>query len=268
MNLNVDLSYLTFIAIQAALQAGDILRKGFGTTYEITAKPGKQNIVTEYDHASEEAIISLISHHFPKHSFLAEESGFSGTGEDSILWIVDPLDGTTNFARHLPFFTISIAAYQGEEGLCGVIFQPLTNELFVAEKGKGAYLNGVRLSVSLVNNIDEAVIGAGFSYHATEENSKHYIDHLELFSKLGITLRNFGSAALTLAYVAAGKLDGCWMNSLYPWDIAAAKLLIEEAKGKLTRHDGQSSPINVPSSVLAANPLLHETMIYHLSSNS
>jgi myo-inositol-1(or 4)-monophosphatase len=265
MNSQTDLPYMTFVAIQAALQAGDILRKGFGSIYEITNKPGKQNIVTQYDKASEEAIISFIQHHFPKHSFLAEERGLFREQEDSILWIIDPLDGTTNFARHLPFFTISIAAYYQEEGLCGVIFQPLTNELFIVEKNKGAYLNGVRLSVSTTERVGDSVIGAGFPYNVVENPQNGVIDHMSRFIQQGAILRNLGSAALTLAYVAAGKLDGFWMDNLFPWDLAAGKLLIKEAGGKVTRYDGLSHQITVPSSVLATNQMIHQEMLHYLT---
>lgn len=158
---NYDFSSLTLTAMQAALKAGDIIRRGFGTSYEIMAKPGRQNFVTEYDRAAEACIISFIKERFPSHSFLAEESGFfSPTAASDILWIIDPLDGTTNFSRHLPIFTISIAAYQGDKGLCGVIFQPLTHELFVAEKNKGAYLNGTRLTVSQTDRIEDCLLVA------------------------------------------------------------------------------------------------------------
>lgn len=265
MTKSFDLSYLTFVAIQAALQAGDIVRKGFGTSYQITAKPGRQNIVTEYDYASEAAIISSIQHHFPEHSFLAEERGLLTGKKDSILWLIDPLDGTTNFSRQLPLFTISIAAYYLEEGLCGVIFQPLTNELFIAERGKGSYLNGVKLSVSSINKMEEAVVGAGLPATVIE-NPHECIEHLARFAQTGMTLRNLGSAALMLAYVAAGKMDGFWMDHLYPWDLAAGKLLVEEAGGRVIQYSGETHQIAIPSSVLATNEVIHQSMLSYLQS--
>ncbi len=262
MDSSFDLSYMTFIAIQAALQAGHILRKGFGTSCTIIHKPGNQNFVTEYDKASEDCIISLIKHHFPQHSFLAEESGFSAEQDHPIIWMIDPLDGTTNFIHQLPLFTISIAAYYHEEGLCGVIFQPMTHELFITEKGKGAYLNGTRLSVSAANRVDHAIMGTGFPSNASE-NLSYNKDLLSHLIQLRTTLRNLGSAALTLAYVAAGKLDGFWMDYLYPWDLAAGKLLIEEAGGRITKYDGSSLQMTVPSSVLASNPILHQEILFY-----
>jgi myo-inositol-1(or 4)-monophosphatase len=157
-------SSMTLVAIQAALQAGEILKRGFGTLYQITAKPGKQNIVTEYDHAAEACIVRLIKQHFPSHSILAEEMGHFKAQDQTIVWYIDPLDGTTNFAKHIPIFTISIAAYQEQKGLCAVIWQPLTQELFIAERGKGAYLNGTPLSISSTQKIADAIIGVGSPY--------------------------------------------------------------------------------------------------------
>lgn len=269
MTVSFDLSFMTFVAIQSALKAADILRRGFGTAYEITAKPGRQNIVTEYDILSEEAIISFIKHHFPTHSFLGEESGLIETQEqdDQVLWLIDPLDGTTNFARHIPLFTISIAAYYQTEGLCSVIYQPFTNELFIAEKNKGAYLNGVRLGASVTSRMDEAVIGAGFPYpiNETRENT---VNHVNEITKTGAILRNLGSAALMLAYVAAGKLDAFWMDSLYPWDVAAGRLLIEEAGGLITQYNGEKLPITTRSSVIASNRIIHDEMLMYLQRSS
>lgn len=254
---NSDFSSLTLTAIQAALKAGDILRRGFGTLYEITAKPGRQNFVTEYDKASEATIISFIKERFPSHSFLAEESGLSSPfEEENIRWIIDPLDGTSNFAHHVPVFTISIAAYQNEKGLCGVVFQPLSQELFVAEHQKGAYLNGSRLSVSQTSHIEECMMIASLPYDDTSLPILNTEYLIQIYQR-GMVLRNFGSAALSLAYVAAGKVDAFWMYNLYPWDIAAGKLLIEEAGGKLTSYERNSSTPFSPSNVLATNSYLH-----------
>ena len=259
-----DPAYLTFVATQAALKAGNLIKKGFGEIYEITAKPGRQNFVTAYDTMSEECIISFIKEHFPTHAFLAEEKGaISGSSSNEITWFIDPLDGTTNFAHQLPLVTISIAAYQHEQGLCGVILQPFTNELFIAEKGKGAYLNGTRISTSETKKIDDALIGAGFPYNIAE-NPIPYMNHFSRLTQLGVTFRHFGSAALSLAYVAAGKLDGFWMDHLYPWDLAAGKLLIEEAGGKLTRYSGAVHEIQSPSNVVATNPFIYEQMLSYL----
>ncbi len=252
-----NFSSMTLTAVQAALKAGEILKRGFGTSFEITAKPGRQNFVTEYDKASEACIISFIKQQFPSHSFLAEESGFTmPSNEENMLWIIDPLDGTTNFAHHIPLFTISIAAYYQEKGICGVIFQPLTNELFIAEKDKGAYLNGSRLHVSQTNCLEEALLIASFPYNANPIP----IFNLEGLVKIiqqGTTLRNLGSAALALAYVAAGKADAFWMYNLYPWDLAAGQLLIEEAGGRMNRYEPSFASFHSPTNILASNQALH-----------
>lgn len=253
-----DNAFLTFVAIQAALKVGEILRKGFVEELEITAKPGHQNIVTQYDFLAEKSIISSIKEHFPHHSFLAEESGSAIVNDRSIVWIIDPLDGTVNFAHRLPLFTISIAAYLGEDGLCGVIYQPITNELFVAEKGKGAYLNGFKLSVSKTSKLEDSILGVGFPY---ESSHSPYINHFSKLIQSNASFRNLGSAALALAYVAAGKLDGFWIDHLCPWDLAAGKLLISEAGGKVTRYDNSEAKILDSSNIIATNQLLHKLVI-------
>ncbi len=261
MTESPDISYLTFVAIQAALFAGEILRKGFGTSYTITSKPGRQNLVTEYDNQSEDRIISFIRQHFPDHTILAEESGLSDEfNHNKIHWLIDPLDGTTNFVRHLPLFTISICAtLQGKE-LVGVIYQPITHELFVAQKGKGAYLNGEKLKISQTSSLDAAIIGSGFPYTELPQFDQT-MNQLVVLSRLGITLRNFGSAALALAYVAAGRLDGFWMINLYPWDIAAGKLLIEEAGGLVTLYNYTKPFENLPINIIAANQKIHDSLM-------
>ncbi len=266
MPLSFDLSSLTFVAMQAALKAGEIIRKGFGTSYQITTKPGRQNFVTEYDKQSEACIIAAIQKQFPSHAFLGEESGLSQSiDEENILWIIDPLDGTTNFTHHLPLFAVSIAAYYRNESLCGVIYQPLTNELFVSEKDKGSYLNGQKLKVSSTQLIEDALIGAGFPYDVHDHPTLG-IEQLAHLTRLGATLRNLGSASLALAYVAAGKLDGFWMNHLHPWDWAAGKLLIQEAGGLLTFYKEPHQPFTTSSSILATNQALHQQLLIHLTS--
>lgn len=260
-----DISYLTFVAIQAALQAGDILRKGFMEELSITAKPGHQNIVTQYDYNSEKAIISTIKEHFPSHRIIAEESGLSDAlnSSDQITWIIDPLDGTVNFAHGIPIFTISIAAYNKEEGLCGVIYQPITNELFIAEKNKGAYLNGIKITVSTTHTLKEAVLGIGFPYDAAKRSGP-YLNRFTALVQSGASFRNLGSAALALAYVAAGKLDGFWIDHLYSWDLAAGKILIHEAGGIVSHYDNSAIEIEVASNALATNQALHPILINNL----
>lgn len=255
-----DKSALTLVATLAAQAAGKLLRSGFGTSYEISSKPGRQNLVTEYDKKAEALIIEMIRSQFPSHNFLAEESGASKTQKGEVLWVIDPLDGTVNFAHNIPLFAVSIAATAGKEILSGVIYQPMTDELFIAEKGKGAYLNGQKLQVSATTNIEMAILATGFPYNV-DENPLGCIDTFTSLVRLGIPIRRFGAAAIDLAYVAAGRFDAYWEVLLHPWDMAAGKLLIEEAGGRVTHYDGSDHKIFDHSTLLASNGILHPTML-------
>lgn len=245
------------VAIEAALLAGELVRKGFGTVFEITSKPGRHNLVTEYDKLAESCILSCLLKRFPHHGFLGEEQGQTKKGE--IMWIVDPLDGTVNFAHGIPLFSISIAAVTNNEVIAGCIFQPMTQELFWAEKGKGAYLNGVELRVTTNDSLDNAILATGFPYNV-HENPLHCIEVFAKMTRKGVPIRRFGSAAIDLAYVAAGRFDAYWEVSLQPWDFAAGKLLVEEAGGKITHYDGTPLDPFKPGTVLATNRILHPLM--------
>lgn len=250
---------LSFVAVQAALRAGELLRKGFSTSFEILSKPGKQNLVTEYDKSSEKTIISFIRAYFPDHSFLAEESGMARSSPSSIIWIIDPLDGTVNFAHQIPVFSISIAACLGQKILCGVVYQPITQELFVAEKGQGAYLNGTRLKVSASADLEVGIFATGFPYNV-DENPLECVDVFARMTRMGLPIRRLGSAALDLAYVAAGRFDAYWEVTLQPWDMAAGILLVEEAGGRVTTYDDKRHDLLTPGTMLASNGLIHEQM--------
>lgn len=250
-------SALTCIAIQAALAAGDLLRQGFGTTFRISAKEGKHNPVTEFDQAAEKLIIDSIHAKFPSHAFLGEESGASHKDPSSVLWIIDPLDGTLNYSRSVPIFVTSIAAYYKGEILCGVIYQPMTQELFVAEKGQGAYLNGKKLSVSTTDHIDNAFCGLGLPVNDPHRDVTPFARMI----KNRNPLRDIGAAALNLAYLAAGRFDAYWIPMLYPWDVAAGQILIEEAGGKVTDHNGKPYDLLSTGALLATNGLLHPAMV-------
>lgn len=257
----VDNNYLAFVGTQAALQAGEILRRGFGTEYEINSKPGRQNLVTEYDHASEKSIVSLINSRFPDHVILAEEGGLSRKiGSEDIVWIIDPLDGTCNFAHQVPLFAISIAAYRQNEGLCGIIYQPITKELFIGVKGEGAFLNGTKLNVTKVDKLEESMIHVGFPSQSTKHPTID-INNLDKLNKSGTTTRNIGSAALGLAYLAAGKLDGFWMNNLHPWDWSAGKIIVEEAGGQISSFFNMGEIYTAPSNILGSNGKLHKQLL-------
>lgn len=251
-------SHLTLIAIEAALQAGEILRKGFGSQYSINHKKDIHNLVTEYDLKAETFILSFLKNHVPDSAFLAEESGSSGD-KHSHLWIVDPLDGTVNFAHNVPVFSVSIALEKEGQLFCGVVYQPISHELFVAEVNKGAFLNGKRISVSKTSLLTESVIATGFPYNL-KENPYDCIDHFVDILKQGIPIRRMGSAAIDLAYTAAGRFEGFFEVGLSPWDCAAGMLLVNEAGGKVSSWD--LSPINhhVKAPILATNGLIHDNL--------
>ncbi|MCI0382196.1 MAG: inositol monophosphatase [Chlamydiae bacterium] len=261
----VSTSTLAFAAIQVVLKAGSLLQKGFSTSFRISSKEGKRNLVTEYDTAAQDLIIEEIKTFFPRHHFLAEEGKFDRyLPQEEIIWIIDPLDGTVNFAHGIPHFSISIAAAQNRDILTGVVYHPMTGELFVAEKNNGAYLNGNRLHVSKTKTFDEALMATGFPYNV-EENPLKCLDRFQKMSKMGIPIRRLGSAALDLAYVAAGKFDVYWEVGLHPWDMAAGKLMVEEAGGKVSHYNGSEHKLYGYDNILASNTLLHSQMVKILS---
>lgn len=259
-----SLSNITLIAIEAALLAGEILRHGFGTQFSISSKEGVHNLVTEYDHSSEKAILEFLLQNVPHSRFLAEESGTTGTEKPEWLWIVDPLDGTVNFAHQIPVFSVSLAAEKKGEIYCGVVFQPITHELFVAEKGKGAFLNGQRIHVSKTPALNQAILATGFPYNLAE-NPYDCIDHFVDILKCGIPIRRLGSAAIDLAYTAAGRIDGFFEVQLGPWDCAAGKLLVEEAGGQVTQWNQKPFEIRSRGPILASNGKIHEAVSQLLS---
>lgn len=251
-----SLSHLTLTAIEAALMAGELLRQGFGTHFSISAKEGRHNLVTEYDHKSEKAIIEFLQQNVKDSYFLAEESGVTGKTAGT-LWIIDPLDGTVNFAHQIPVFSVSIAAQREGKVICGVVYQPITHELFVAEVGRGAFLNGQRIHVSEVRKLENAILATGFPYDLAD-NPFHCIDHFVDVLKLGIPIRRMGSAAIDLAYTASGRFEGYFEVELGPWDVAAGKLLVEEAGGKVTKWDGNPFEITSRDTIFASNRHLHD----------
>lgn len=252
-------------AILAALKSGEILKRGFGSTFRIANKEGRNNLVTEFDTLSETTIINLIKEKYPKSSFLAEESGKSGLEDSSYLrWIIDPLDGTVNFAHSLPIFSISIAAEIERETVVGVIYHPMLDELFFAVKGKGAYLNGEQLKVSATNDLLSSMLVTGFPYNVNQ-NPSNCIDLFVQVIHMGIPVRRLGSAALDLAYVAAGRFDGFWEIDLNPWDVAAGALIVREAGGSVTKFDNSKFTLESPT-ILASNGRIHSQLVETLTS--
>lgn len=248
-------------AIDAAKTAGQILKDGFGTRFKTENKEGIHNLVTEYDHKAESAIIDLIKKRFPEHTFLAEESGESGVQsflKGQVRWIIDPLDGTVNFAHNIPIFCVSVAAELNGEIVAGAIYQPITDELFTAFKGGGAFLNGSPLKVSQTALLKDSILVTGFPYNVSE-NPHGCIDHFSQLLKLGLPIRRLGSAAIDLAYVAAGRFDGFWEVRLQPWDVAAGWLIVTEAGGRMTHYDNKEYALGT-GTMLATNGKIHHEL--------
>ncbi|MDH7515257.1 MAG: inositol monophosphatase family protein [Bacteroidota bacterium] len=246
-------------ACEAARTGGDVLRSFFGNLYDIESKEGlTNNLVTEADRASEEAIVSVIHRAFPDHDILGEEGGRRAR-YGAYRWIIDPLDGTTNFAHGLPIYSVSIGVENQGEIIAGVVFDPSTGEMFMAEKGAGSYCNGKRLRVSTVDSLERAMLVTGFPYRV-RENPDLCQERFLAFLIRAQAVRRLGSAALDCAYVAAGRFDGFWETVLNPWDKAAGVLLIEEAGGIVSDFAGGPHDIYAPS-ILASNGLIHSMMI-------
>lgn len=250
-------------AIETAREAGQLLLEKFDRGIAVHKK-GDINLVTEADLASEALIIERIRSYYPRHSILAEESGNAVVigGENTWKWIIDPLDGTTNFAHGYPCFCVTLALEHDGEIVVGVTFDPTRNELFAAERGGGASLNGKPIRVSNCENLGDALIVTGFPYDIKhrEDFARHLTEML--LSSRGV--RRDGSAAIDMAYVACGRFDGFWEEGLNPWDVAAGVLLIEEAGGQLSYYDGRPFSIYRPP-ICASNGLLHSQMLKILS---
>ena len=247
-------------AIQTAREAGRVLAERFGRKIEISNK-SEIDLVTESDLASERFIIDRIKTYYPRHSILAEESGATEASDHDSQsdwrWIIDPLDGTTNYAHGYPCFCVSIGlAHQGRLEL-GVVYDPIRDEMFAAERGQGASLNGRRIRVSQTMGLSAALLCTGFPYDVRQRNE--FARHFASFIMHAQGVRRDGAAALDLAYVAAGRFDGFWEEGLKPWDVAAGVLIIEEAGGRVTDYHGSPFDIYSPP-ILASNGLVHEQM--------
>jgi myo-inositol-1(or 4)-monophosphatase len=245
-------------AIDAAIRAGAIQRRYFRRSPEVHKK-GPIDLVTAADLEVEAEFRRLIASRFPGHSVLGEEGASGDVGRASHRWIVDPVDGTTNFAHGLAFFCVSIALEIDGRIEVGVVYDPVAGELFTAERGEGARLNGMPIRVTPCAVLSDALLCTGFPYNIRERLGRQ----VEMFAEfLGAAraVRRLGSAALDLCYVAAGRLDGFWEEHLHPWDLAAGVLLVEEAGGRVTRFDG--APIDLAAGeIVATNGALHAAML-------
>jgi myo-inositol-1(or 4)-monophosphatase len=246
------------IATEAALVAGAILQSYWGNLELIREKGRPGDLVTEADAGAEAAVLNVIQRHFPDHKILAEESGAQGNPESPFLWAIDPLDGTTNFAHQYPFSATSIALLKDGVPQVGVIFDPFHQELFRAAKGLGATRNRQPIRVSKTQALADSLLVTGFAYDRRETADNNYAEFCYL-THLTQGVRRGGSAALDLAYVACGRLDGYWERGLSPWDIAAGVVLLEEAGGQVTAYN--QSPFDLASGrILATNGQIHQAL--------
>ncbi|SFF02101.1 myo-inositol-1(or 4)-monophosphatase [Paenibacillus algorifonticola] len=263
----------TAVAINCAAKAGEWIKTKLGNYNRLDTKYSSHDLVTEVDKGSEQLIKKLVLTHFPHHSFLGEEGvepgpeasaqALADKSEAEYLWIVDPIDGTTNFVHGFPFFVVSIAlAYKGEV-IVGVVYDPMKDELFLAEKGKGAYVSGKRMQVSKEETLSSSLIATGFPadhLYALPLNLKG----IQALAPQVRNLRSSGSAALHMAYVAAGRLTGFWEIGLNSWDLAAGSLLVQESGGIVTDTQGKSYHLGVRN-VAASNGLMHEPFLKALA---
>lgn len=255
----------TQLAIKFAKLSGEELKNGFNTNFIISTKSNQNDLVTEYDLKAEKIIINEIKANFPEHNILTEESGQLTNSTSEYTWIIDPLDGTVNFANGVPIFSVSIALKFNENIISGVVYNPISNELFYAEKGKGAYLNEKKIEVSKNSGILKSLLVTGFPYNISE-NPQNCLDTFVRVALKGMPIRRLGSAALDLCYVAAGKFDGFWEVTLKPWDIAAGMLILEEAGGKITNYQGQEHTLFEPN-LIGTNSLIHNNLLKLINEN-
>ena len=245
------------VAVEAARKAGGILKENLHGTREITYK-GDINLVTEMDTRSERAVVGTLRASFPDHGIIAEEETTIRNGS-GYTWIIDPLDGTTNYAHGYPCFSVSIALKHEGDVITGVVYDPMRDELFTAQKGQGAYLNGKRIKVSIVDTLIKSLLATGFPYDrkVSEKNNLDYFHDLLMASQ---EVRRDGSAALDLCSVAAGRFDGFWELKLKPWDVAAGSLIVREAGGRVT--DLWDNTFDIfADEVLASNGMIHGQMV-------
>jgi myo-inositol-1(or 4)-monophosphatase len=249
------------LAIRAAREAGAILLEYAARGFQIEHK-GRINLVTEADLASERHIKQLIASQYPEHRILAEESGSDERGAasaDQYCWIIDPLDGTTNFSHGFPCYAVSIGVEYKGQSVAGAIYDPSRDEMFAAERGAGAACNGRRIQVSGVDQLEKSLVVSGFPYDVRERMNE-YLPAWREFLNRAQGVRRFGAAAIDMAYVAMGRLEGFWEHGLHAWDTAAGWVIVEEAGGRVTQLDGTPFDNHVPS-LLCTNGKVHDEML-------
>jgi myo-inositol-1(or 4)-monophosphatase len=250
--------------IRAAEAGAKVMQEFFQGSFAISNKEGVNNLVTEADHASEKVIFEIIKNDYPDHYILSEEAGEIIT-DSKIKWIIDPIDGTINFAHGIPICAVSIAIEEEGEIIMGAVYNPFLEEFYFAQKGFGASLNDKRIEVSQESTVDKACLVTGFPYTYLDQPN----GPLEVFSRLirrGIAVRRLGSAAMDLCWVAAGRFDGFYEHKLNAWDSAAGFLIVEEAGGKVTDYRGNPYSPYQPH-ILATNGKIHDAMLEVIHNN-
>jgi myo-inositol-1(or 4)-monophosphatase len=245
-------------ATDAAKQAGMLLLRYAHDGFRITHK-STIDLVTEADYAAEQCVIDVILANFPDHRFLAEERGRVNRSPSPYLWVIDPLDGTTNFAHGFPTYCVSIGLEYKEQCVLGVVYDPTRNELFSATRGGGARINDQPIRVSQTAQLDQALLVTGFAYDIRETPNNN-LDHFARFALRAQGIRRTGSAALDLCYVASGRFDGFWEVRLNPWDMAAGVVILREAGGRVSNFCGESHSL-YGQELVASNGLIHDSMV-------
>lgn len=259
------------LALRMAREAGELIKEYVDSDFKVEEKSSKVDLVTEVDQKSESFIRNRIHEYYPKHKIVGEEGVAGGDDvnvvaeSDDYIWIIDPIDGTTNFVHGLPGFTISIALSYKQEVILGVIYDPNLDEMFWAEKGKGAFLNSNRVIVSDNNHLEGCVLATGYPSDVEGDRAK-VIENINKLGPACSNIRTFGSAALHLAYVAAGRMEGFWEHGLNVWDVAAGYLLIDEAGGTATAMSGE--PYNLTTrGIVASNGHIHKKLVESINVN-
>lgn len=254
--MDVSISEMLSVAVEAAREAGETLLERLQTDIRISKK-GRTDLVTEMDLKSEKIIVDRIRRSFSDHQILAEEGG-SLAGKAPYKWVIDPLDGTTNYAHGYRFFSVSIALEMEDQLVLGVVYDPVTDELFTAERGRGARLNGKPIHVSDQKALIDSLLCTGFSYHQQQRMAN--LEYFGRFLTTARAVRRDGSAALDLCYVACGRFEALWELTLHPWDVAGGKIIVEEAGGRVTRFDGTPCTI-YEQEILATNGRIHDQVL-------
>lgn len=249
--------------IKIAKEAGELIRESFGRKLKIEYKTNESNLVTETDKASEKLITDFIKKKYPSHGILAEEGSIKDGSEYT--WIIDPLDGTTNFAHGLPIFSVSIGIQKNNKTVAGVVYDVMQKIIYSAELGSGVYTDSEKIKVTLNDKLEHAVLATGFPYNISD-NPGNTLEKFAAVTKKARAVRRLGSAAIDFCYVAKGVFDGFWEPHLNPWDICAGILIVEEAGGLVTDFNGNIANVN-SKQILATNKLLHEQMLELLRMN-